>query len=115
MQFGYLKLNNMIRYRAHLNKLSLYFNIGISTSFKVKEVSKLRKEIYFHTEEPDVKLSKALEETKGREQGVIAGVGSSFGKFGIEARFEVANGCSFYSGLGSPVRRSYLLVSYNFR
>ncbi|MCF2447229.1 PorT family protein [Dyadobacter sp. CY345] len=112
--FGYLKLNNFLRYKIPSQKLNLYLNLGISNGIAITESNTFRTETTFFSDKGRVTTGKALESVRKYEQGLLAGVGVTIKKYSLEARYERGNGMSAYQGLNSLAQRFYLLLAYQF-
>jgi hypothetical protein len=113
LEYSYLKLSNMVRFKYPSKNFSPFINVGLSNGYAIadknykREVSKL-----FALE--TTKIGKAIDETKKHELGYVAGLGVKLKKYSIEARYERGNGISNYKTLGSPTNRCYLLFGYRF-
>lgn len=109
--YSYIKLNNMVRFKYPISKFFVYFNLGISNGLAITEKnhSKIRYRLY---SDEKFKETKALEETRKYEQGLIFGTGLRYSKYSFEVRYEAGNGMSDYARLKSGVKRIYFLFSY---
>lgn len=112
--FGYLKLNNFLRYTIPAQKPNLYFNLGISNGIAISEANTSRTETTFFSDKGRVTMGEALGSVRKYEQGLLAGVGVTIKKCSLEARYERGNGMSAYQGLNSLSQRFYLLLGYKF-
>ena len=115
LEYSYLKVNNMLRYRYFTGtNISVFIDAGVSNGFVVKSTN--HKEITKVLTSPPTTLVEkgdALDDTK-YEMGITAGVGSSFQKISFEIRYESSTGISSYVDLKSPVKRIYFLFGYRF-
>ncbi|EPR65659.1 outer membrane beta-barrel protein [Cyclobacterium qasimii] len=109
--FGYLKVNNMLRYRYQLDNFKVFVNGGISNGFALSETNKKSTFRKFYTSETNDD-GKILKETRSYEQGVIIGLGATKGRLTGEFRYERGNGMSAYTAFGVRVERYFLLLNY---
>ena len=108
IKFGYLKVNNLIRYYFRQAKIDVFSNIGVSYSFKVHEKNSRQL-----TQSGQVsQLNQAVPMIKNDELGFIAGAGIGLGKFSTELRYERGDGINFSSDLFSDTNKFFLLISY---
>ena len=111
--FTYLKLNNMLRGNFKIDKVLLFFNVGISNGFVIASTNELKKtSVLFDQKRIDV--GPAMEHTRTYEQGLIFGFGAGYKKFSGEFRYELGNGMSNYSDVSSVTNRYYFFLSYRF-
>ena len=115
LEYAYLKVNNMLRYRHFLTgNLSFFLNAGFSNGFAVKNMNhKKNTEVIPSLSKTYVDEGKALDDTK-YEIGYNTGIGSRFKNFSLEVRYESSTGMSSYVNLKSPVKRFYFLLGYRF-
>ena len=115
LNYGYLKLTNMVRYKL-VSKVSFDFfvNAGISNGLALSETNLRRKETYFFSNQGAVTEEKALLSTRKHEEALSFGAGGTMQKYSVEFRYEMANGMSAYTSLKSSVKRAYVLFSYRF-
>jgi hypothetical protein len=109
--YGYLKVNNMLRFRYRIGNYRLFVNGGMSNGFALYETNKSTVYKKFYSSET-IEEGKVLGETRMYEQGFIVGAGAIRGRLSAEFRFERGNGMSNYTSLGSRVERFFLLLSY---
>lgn len=112
--FTYLKLNNMLRFSQPLGQCTLYFNAGIANGIAIAETNYQRKST-IGTSSTIVEDSKAMDYTRKHEQGILVGLGASFKRFSLEARYEKGNGISDYSNYKSETTRYYALLGYRLK
>ncbi|SEI43498.1 hypothetical protein SAMN04487995_0702 [Dyadobacter koreensis] len=112
--FGYVKLNNFLRYRIPARKFSLYINLGVSNGLIVSESNTARVETTFFSDKGRVTTGQALGSVRKYEQGLLGGVGAAMRKYSLEVRYERGNGMSAYQGLNSLAQRFYILLAYQF-
>jgi len=111
--YSYLKMNNMVRFRYPVGKLSLFINAGISNGYAIIEINQKKQESKLYTQ-IRIEEGKALSDSRRYELGVVAGVGAAIGRFSFEARYERGNGMSTYSALNSSTNRIYFLLGFRF-
>ena len=115
LEYSYLKVNNMLRYRNLIGQnTSVFLNVGITNGFVQKDANhKVITKVLTSPPATYVEDGKALDDTK-YEMGIMAGIGSSFKKTSFEIRYESSTGISDYGDLKSPVKRFYFLFGYRF-
>ena len=111
--FGYLKLNNMFRYKLLNKNTRIYLNAGISNGISVTERNHQKVYIYDYGRE-QINEGAALDDTRKYEQGFLFGIGGGYGKFSIESRYEHGNGFSWFNDLVTSTNRFYILFNYSF-
>ena len=111
--YGYLKMNNMIRYLYPFGKFSLFLDAGISNGFALSVKNYQSYSSTFGTLH-DAEEGLALDKTKKWEFGFIGGGGARLYGFSLEARYEWGNGMSAYHNLSSKANRWYFLLGYSF-
>ena len=70
MEYAYLKLNSLARFKYPVGNLFVYINAGISNGFAISETNYLREESKFFTTER-LEEGKALNETKRYERAYL--------------------------------------------
>ena len=105
--FSYLKLVNMFRFRIPVEKEFIYFNAGITQGIIVAQDNYLDLSGNYGKTE-------ALPDVRHYEFGLTGGLGFTFYRFSIDARYERSNGVSVYNSLKSPVHRFYLFLGLRF-
>lgn len=112
LAFTYMKLNLNFRHRYDLKpEHSIFYNIGISNGFVIKEKNEMTKFSKFYTTESTDYL-KALDDARKYEQGLIFSGGYQIKKLSLEARFEISNGISKITNLKSSDSKLMLLLGY---
>ncbi|MEH0157717.1 outer membrane beta-barrel protein [Limibacter armeniacum] len=114
IDYTYLRIANMVRYRFGIkNNRFFYINVGVSNGFAViAKNTSLTNNRYYSTN--TIEEGKAIAETRRLEQGYLIGLGTKFGKYLIETRFEQGNGMSAYSFGKSTTTHGSLLLGYQF-
>jgi hypothetical protein len=108
--YGYLKINNMLRYNKPVGTGTVYFSFGVSNGFYVKEANYRKRVVYFPSDR--IEEGKAIEHTKIHEPGILIGAGATMKRLLAEIRYEKSKGMSEYVNITSPVSRIYFLVGY---
>ncbi|MCE1198507.1 MAG: PorT family protein [Marinilabiliales bacterium] len=108
--YSYLKLNNMVRYKIPTGKNDLFFNVGISNGFAIRETNTMTRYSNANSYDP----VPAIDETRKYEQCFNLGIGTTLQRISIEIRDEMGNGMSTYDNLKSSTNRLYLLLGYRF-
>jgi hypothetical protein len=111
--YSYIKINNLLRFRYPVGKISIFINAGISNGFSLNEINKKREELYFYGIET-IEETPALSRSRRYEQGFLMGTGIKYDRFSLETRHETANGMSTQLSLSSTTRRVYVLLGYRF-
>jgi hypothetical protein len=112
---GYIKMNNMVRFRTPATGSAIFINAGISNGMRVSKKDISRKDVYRFNTLEDTEEGTAVPEFKKWEAGFVAGVGGTFNRFQLELRYETTNGMIRFSTLKSDVARYSLLVGYRFK
>jgi hypothetical protein len=108
LAYGYIKLNNLLRYRISEGKVSPYINLGFSEGVAIQSNNDRYTESSFH---PNMLLT-AIEGTKGFELGLCLGAGVKYKRYSFEIRNEHSNGISDYVNIRTPVNRLYFYLGY---
>jgi len=111
--YSYLKMNNMVRYKFPIGKMSLFLNGGISNGLSVKETNYKRKESRVYSTDRIVE-ELAVEYTRKHEQGFTFGTGVKYNRFSLEIRFDRGNGMSNYASLKSVTKKYCLILGCRF-
>lgn len=111
LSYGYLKLNNLVRFKYPLKSFKIFANAGISNGYALSETIKKSTFKKFYTSETNNE-SKLLDKTRRYEQGLILGLGAIKGRLSGEFRYERGNGMSDFIYLGVRADRFFLLVNY---
>tara|TARA_R110002124_G_scaffold57700_4_gene161311 strand:- start:35821 stop:37071 length:1251 start_codon:yes stop_codon:yes gene_type:complete len=111
--YGYLKVNNMVRFRYPLGSFKVFANGGLSNGYALSETNKKTTANKFHTSE-SIEEGKLLDKTRRYEQGLKLGLGAIQGRLSSEFRYERGNGMSDYIFLGVRTHRFFLLLNYRF-
>jgi uncharacterized membrane protein len=111
--YSYVKLNNLLKLNIPFGKLSIFINGGISDGIVLSSTNYKRTESHVYSI-VDVDERAALAKTRNWEKGYVAGMGTSFGRYSLEFRYEHGDGMSGFMLLNSPVTRFYLLARYKF-
>ncbi len=113
LEYYYINMNNMIRFKYPVGKVYLYVNTGISNGFAFKEVNHAIVETRL-TSEPKMTEEKAIEDTRKYEQGFLLGLGLLYKKYSVEFRYEGGNGILQLTHLSSSTYRYNVLLGYRF-
>lgn len=112
-ELSYLKLNNLLRYKVLNRGVSLFISTGISNGVIVQKRN--HKETTTHNYSGEtIERGTAIDFMRKYEQGLVFGIGSSHKKVALDVRYELGNGIADVNGLGSPTRRLYVLLAYQF-
>lgn len=111
--FGYIKLNNLIRYKFFSKKFDLFLNGGLSNGLIISSTNyQLKKELFYSVYKETGGL--VLKDLKNIETAFCFGTGCMYKRFSGEVRFEYGNGISPFSDLGSSTTKWYFLLGYRF-
>ena len=107
----YIKLNTYLRFKYHLNNISLFMDGGISNggAISITNLLRIEEHTYSVLKTNDVV---ALKNAQRWEKGFIGGLGVDFKDFSLEFRTEFADGMSRYRQLSSLVTRYFLIFGY---
>lgn len=108
--YSYIKLNNMVRFKYPVGKMSVFLDAGISNGIAISETNTMQR----YTTENVYDPVPAIAETRKYEQGLIMGIGSGYKKYSFEFRVEKGNGMSVYSYLKTTTTREYFMFVYRF-
>lgn len=113
IQFGYLKLYNMLKYTHPGKDVQLQFKAGISNGYMIQpqENYKRREQRYITT---IVTESPAIFSLKKYEVGVVTSAGVHYKKLSAEFRYEFSNGASNISNIKTNVHRTSFLIGFSF-
>jgi hypothetical protein len=113
LQFGYLKMYNMLKYGYPVKQAKINFKAGISNGymFQPKENYKRKEQRYSTT---IVTQSKAIHSLKKYEVGVATSAGVQYKKILAELRYEFSNGAAHVSNVKTNVHRTSLLIGFRF-
>jgi len=112
MDFGYLKMYNLLRYRILLQNGCLFVNGGISIGGIIHEINEQERISKNNSDWNET--GKALNEIYRMELGLVFGAGIKYKHITFESRYAIGGGMSPYPGLGAQTRSNSILVSYNF-
>lgn len=101
LEYSYIQINNMIRYRMQKEKLNILFSAGMSNGFSYNETNLLNEFQRFI-------------DYRTHEQGLIFGTGLEMNKSRVEIRYQTGNGISNITNVGTKTQRIFLLVGYTF-
>ncbi|MEM9981403.1 MAG: hypothetical protein AAF734_02830 [Bacteroidota bacterium] len=111
INYTYLKLYTLLRFKYPINQFALYLNAGISNGYVIASRNYALEDRQFMTSLVTTE-GEGIEGARDYEQGLVVGLGGQFKKFTLEARYERSNGVSPSDGLNSPVDRFQFLLGY---
>lgn len=112
IDFGYLKLYNLLRYRILIPNGALFVNGGFSIGTIIHEINNQQRISKINSSWNET--GKALEDIYRQELGLVFGAGVKHNHITLETRYAFGGGMSPYILLGSETRSSSILVSYSF-
>ncbi len=113
INFSYLKLNNLVRYKYPVNNFNAFINIGISNGLIIHETNRLKADTKYYSIETSTN-DKAIPESQKYEFGYIFGLGTKHKKLSFEIRYEHGNGMYNNKSVKSSTKRFYFLLGYSF-
>jgi hypothetical protein len=109
-----LTLNTLFRYSLPFrNNMGLYLDAGIVNSFAINETNKKDVDKTFYVDH-NIYSEKAINYTRGLEQGILGGLGVKYGRLSLECRYELGNGIAASDGVGMVSKRCFFLLGYTF-
>ena len=111
--YGYLKMNNMLRYKYPIHNVHLYMNAGLSTGIALYEINERRMETHIYST-VKIEEGKAIDDTRRIEMGINIGVGAKYKRYSFEMRYEKGNGSMVYTDMHSSTGRFYFLFGFMF-
>ncbi|MBE9466519.1 hypothetical protein ACFP1I_23845 [Dyadobacter subterraneus] len=96
LDYSYINLKNMFRYKIPVGTVSLFINLGVSNGMAIKSKN-------------------FIGDSRKYEQGLLAGIGGYYNKFSFELRHENSNGMSVYKYFQSTIKRNYLILAYRLK
>jgi hypothetical protein len=110
-KYSHLKLNNLLRYRYPIGNVRVFLNAGLSHGFFVSGFSRRTKELYLHNFQR-VSEDEPIDDPLKVDPGYIYGAGLQANRFSLEIRGEKSSGISRIVALGTPTKRTFLLLRY---
>lgn len=112
LEYSYIKLNTMIRFKYPIGKAYLFANAGVSGGAML-DGSDRQTQV---TESPSiikVSESKAFENgVESFDLGILGGLGFRYQRYAFETRFERTQGMINYIGMRAPITRVAFLLSF---
>ncbi|HUW06738.1 MAG TPA: hypothetical protein VMW01_10810 [Williamwhitmania sp.] len=106
LEYTYLKIASMVRYRYPIGKYTLFFNGGFTAGYAIKSTNYRRVESELY----GIEIGKAVDSPRNFEEGYTLGLGGEVKRYSVELMYEAGAGASNISGLN----RYYILVGYRF-
>jgi hypothetical protein len=113
LDYAYLKLVNMIRYKLLIGKVDIFINGGISNGLAIKNEKTLEKKTRLFSFNRVENLD-PIKSNANYEQGFLLGLGVKYSKYTFEVRNERGTGMSTAISLVSPTNRLSFLIGYQF-
>lgn len=116
LEYSYLKLNTMIRFKYPVGRFFVFANIGISNGYMLSG-SDYQRNVRRYPSSSSEQVAEGVVFTNGVERyetGYIGGAGLRYEKYSIEARYEKSSGMVRYVGLGANVTKVSFLLTYRF-
>ncbi|MBT1688390.1 outer membrane beta-barrel protein [Dawidia soli] len=112
LEYSYLKLNTLVRFKYPVGKLYLFANAGISSAI-VLQGSDRQTEVRYFQNTPTVHESKAFDNgTESYDLGFLGGLGVRYQRYAFETRFERTQGMINYTGMSARLTRVAFLLSF---
>jgi hypothetical protein len=113
IEYSYLKMSNLLRYKYPIGKLFAFINVGVSNGLVIGGSNKQKVESKYYDTKSDVEYN-ALGEIRNYEQGILIGLGLKCKKYSFECRYENGSGITNYQEVKSRTSRCYFLLGYRF-
>ena len=110
LEYTYLKIVSMVRYRYPIGKCSLLFNGGITGGYVIKSTNYKRVDSGLY----GIEIGKAVNSTRDFEEGYTLGLGGEVKRYSVDVMYEAGTGISNITSLKSISNRYYILVGYRF-
>ncbi len=111
LEYSYLNLNLLLRYRFPITKQNWFLNVGYSYGIALSEVNSYEAS-YSQYGIPKKFSGKAIDSTKKNDAGMLLGFGTQIKKVTIEMRAGRSNGMANVWGIDTPVLRLNFLLCY---
>lgn len=112
LEYSYLKLNTMARFKYPIGNVYLFANVGISNGIMLSG-SDLQTDVRKLNGTTTVTESKAFDNgTEAYELGFLAGLGVRHHRYAFETRYEKTQGMISYLGMGARLTKVAFLLSY---
>jgi len=111
LEYGYLKINTMVRFKYSVGNVYLFANAGVSNGIMLHE----KDEAIFESRFPGTSRTEVAEAIVGEnkyEPGCLGGVGVRYQRCSFETRYERTKGILSYNGLKSKVSKVAFLLSF---
>jgi hypothetical protein len=111
LEYGYLKVNTMIRFKYLIGNVYIFANAGMSSGTMLKE----KDQAIFESRFPGTSRTEVAEAIVGEnkyEPGYLGGVGVRYQRCSFETRYERTTGMLAYNGLKSRVSKVAFLLSF---
>ncbi len=105
-----IDLTLLLRYRYHLKNSKIFINAGLMRGYSFDPTNYKRRESLLNG---DITSGKAIDEDQKYKRGLIAGMGYTYKKISIEARYMAALFDPFVK-VGSSIRKYLFVVGYTF-
>jgi len=115
LEYSYLKIINMLRYKIPVGSNYIFLNGGITNGFRLSEYQNVKKEVTTSYSGTTVTEGIPLLNTSKFEQGMVAGAGIRVKKLSFEARMEIGEGIISFPVINSQATRYYFIIGYRFR
>jgi len=110
---AYLKLNTLIRYHYPNWKIRPFVNVGMSNSYALKLETKEVTTV-IRNEVPTITETDIFRNPRKYEMGLLIGGGVTYRWFGLEIRYELANGMSNVNYISTTDSSLLFLFSFTF-
>ncbi|MBT1709526.1 hypothetical protein KK062_14890 [Fulvivirgaceae bacterium PWU5] len=112
LEYSYLKLNTMVRFKYPVGKVYLFANAGISNGIMLSG-SDLQTDVRKLYSNTTVTESKAFDNgVESYELGFLGGLGVRYRRAAFETRYERTQGMINYIGMGARLSKIAFLLSY---
>ncbi|MCH8495451.1 MAG: PorT family protein [Balneolales bacterium] len=116
IDYTYLKINNLIRYRHPVGRMTVFINTGVSNGVAIRERDVVVRDSRNFSMYNSIER-KGWPYTRKYEQGFIIGTGLQHNQFSVELRYERGNGMTskdYLTHVSSRTNRYFFLLGYRF-
>jgi hypothetical protein len=112
LEYSYLKLNTMVRFKYPVGKVYLFANAGISNGIMLSG-SDRRTDVRKLSGSTTMTESKAFDNgVESYELGFLGSLGARYQRYAFETRYERTQGMINYTGMGARLTKVAFLLSY---
>jgi hypothetical protein len=114
LEYAYVKLNTMFRFKYPIGQMHVFINAGISNGFMVRGTDYQKTVHGFPSGERVNEGNVFKNGVRKHEQGYLGGLGVRYKRYALEARYEKTNGMLDYIGLVANFSKASFIMTYRF-